>query len=119
MTIPDDTDGKTTYTIVHNEAEKRFELLLQGAADGDRAVATYTRFAVHGDANSKPTGIAYTSVRVPGAYEGRGIGTQLVRHILDYARTNSFTVDPVCPFVKAYMKRFPEYKPSNNLPTLD
>lgn len=117
MTTPDDP---TAHAIVHNETDCQFELRLQDkAVGGDMATASYQRFAIHGDANSHPTGIAYTSVNVPEAYEGKGIGTRLVRHILDYARANGFTVDPVCPFVKAYMKRYPEYKPSDNLPSLD
>lgn len=113
------TTEKPTYTIAHNEADQQFELLLQDATDGDKAVAKYKRFAVHGDANSQPTGIAYTSVHVPKEYEGKGVGTQLVKHILEYAKQNSYTVDAVCPFVAAYIKRYPEYKPSSNLPSLD
>jgi uncharacterized protein len=46
---------------------------------------------------------------VPRELEGRGIGSTLVRGILDIARTQGLTVQAVCPFVKAYLDRHPEY----------
>ena len=46
---------------------------------------------------------------VPKELEGHGIGSALVRGVLDLARAKSEKVIPVCPFVKAYMDRHPEY----------
>jgi uncharacterized protein len=46
---------------------------------------------------------------VPKELEGHGIGSALVRGVLDLARASGEKVIPVCPFVKAYMDRHPEY----------
>jgi hypothetical protein len=46
---------------------------------------------------------------VPKELEGRGIGSTLVRGLLDIARTQGLKVNAVCPFVKAYLDRHSEY----------
>lgn len=46
---------------------------------------------------------------VPSAIEGRGYASQLAKTALDYARAGSLRVVAQCPFVRAYMKRHPEY----------
>ena len=83
--------------VVLNEAEHRFELVV----DGHRAYEVFERF---------PGGIAYLHTVVSPALEGRGIGSRLVRHVLDYAVRHHLLVRPDCPFVKAYTDRHPEYQ---------
>jgi predicted GNAT family acetyltransferase len=46
---------------------------------------------------------------VPKELEGHGIGSALVRGVLDIARSQGLKVVPVCPFAKAYIERHPEY----------
>jgi uncharacterized protein len=46
---------------------------------------------------------------VPKELEGHGIGSALVRGVLDTARAEGLKVVPVCPFAKAYMDRHAEY----------
>ena len=46
---------------------------------------------------------------VPKELEGRGIGSALIRGVLDIARAEGLKVKPVCPFAKAYVERHPEY----------
>jgi predicted GNAT family acetyltransferase len=46
---------------------------------------------------------------VPKELEGRGIGSALIRGVLDTARAQGLKVKPVCPFAKAYVERHPEY----------
>ena len=46
---------------------------------------------------------------VPKALEGRGIGSALIRGVLDIARAQGLKVNPVCPFAKTYIERHPEY----------
>jgi hypothetical protein len=46
---------------------------------------------------------------VPKALEGRGIGSALIRGVLDTARSQRLKINPVCPFAKAYIQRHPEY----------
>ena len=46
---------------------------------------------------------------VPKELEGRGIGSALVRGLLEIARAQGLKVHAVCPFVKAYLDRHAEY----------
>ncbi len=46
---------------------------------------------------------------VPPAWEGRGIGSRLVKAALEYARKQGYRIVPVCSFVAAYLRRHPEY----------
>lgn len=49
--------------------------------------------------------ILITHTEVPHAYEGRGIAGQLVRAVLDWARSEGLRVRPLCSYVAAYMRR--------------
>jgi predicted GNAT family acetyltransferase len=51
--------------------------------------------------------LAHTEV--PPALEGRGIGSALAKHALDYARENKLEVVPSCPFIAAYIRSHPTY----------
>ena len=46
---------------------------------------------------------------VPKELEGRGVGSSLIRGVLDAARAEGLKVKPRCPFAKAYIERHPEY----------
>jgi uncharacterized protein len=43
------------------------------------------------------------------AFEGRGIGGALARHVLDEARAEKRRVTVKCPFILAWLARHPEY----------
>ena len=79
-----------------NTTRHRFELDL----DGHTAFATYKR------ADGVLT-ILHTEV--PKELNGRGIGSKLVRGMLDLARAEGLKVVPLCPFVASYMDKHPEY----------
>ena len=53
--------------------------------------------------------IVFTHTEVPREYEGQGIANRMIRHVLDEARANEMQVHPMCPFVKLFVKRHPEY----------
>ncbi|MEO7964599.1 MAG: GNAT family N-acetyltransferase [Gemmatimonadaceae bacterium] len=53
--------------------------------------------------------ITLTHTEVPEAAEGHGVGAALVRFALDDARKRGLRVVPLCPFVKIWIKRHPEY----------
>ena len=46
---------------------------------------------------------------VPKELEGRGIGSALIRGVLDAARAEGLKVNALCPFAKAYIERHSEY----------
>ena len=53
-------------------------------------------------------GLLIKHTEISTAYEGRGFGGQLVRHILEDARRQGRGVIPVCPYAAAYIKKHPE-----------
>jgi predicted GNAT family acetyltransferase len=83
-------------TIRENAELHRFEL----AADGHVAFSNYRR-------SDGLLTILHTEV--PRALEGRGIGSTLIRGVLDAARAEGLKINPVCSFAKAYVDRHPEY----------
>ncbi|MFA6266435.1 MAG: GNAT family N-acetyltransferase [Pseudolabrys sp.] len=86
-----------TDTVRDNPARNRFEL----ATDAGTAIANYRR---------DDRTITITHTEVPRAVEGRGIGSQLVRGMLDQIRQEGRKVVPLCSFVAAYISRHPEYR---------
>lgn len=58
-----------------------------------------------------PGRIRLIHTEVPERLEGQGCATELAKFALDYARERHLRVDPICPFVVAYLKRHPEYTP--------
>ena len=83
--------------VRHNVAASRFELQV----GENTAVLEYT---LQGDT------ITFTHTGVPAELEGSGIGSQLARAGLDYARAKALKVVPVCWFVAGYIERHAEYK---------
>lgn len=87
----------TDADIVLNESQQRFEL----DVDGHLAYAAFLR---------QPGVIIYNHTVVPQAVGGRGVGSRLVRHALDYAAKQGLKVRPDCSFVRSYIDRHPEYQ---------
>ena len=53
--------------------------------------------------------ITFIHTQVLPEAEGRGVGGQLARSVLDEARARGLRVRPLCPFIAAWMRRHPEY----------
>lgn len=53
--------------------------------------------------------VALRHTVVEPAAEGRGVGSALARSALDWIRAKDLKVDPVCPFVAAWIERHPDY----------
>lgn len=77
--------------------DRQFEVRL----DDDVAFAEYQ---VKGDS------IVFPHTVVPPAFEGHGIGTQLVEAGLAYAKEQGLLVRPHCSFFRAYIKKRPELR---------
>lgn len=61
-----------------------------------------------------------THTRVPPLIRGRGVAAELMRSALELAAANGWTVNPVCAYAVAYMKRHPdEQADSHNEELLD
>jgi predicted GNAT family acetyltransferase len=84
----------------------RFELINDGHRYRALLAADEVGFAdVDPIAND---GLLIKHTEVAPAFEGRGFGGQLVRHMLEDARRQARGVIPVCPYAAAYIKRHPE-----------
>jgi predicted GNAT family acetyltransferase len=82
--------------IRDNVNDSRFELTLDGSPAG---FLTY---------ELRPGAIALLHTEIDPAFEGRGLGTTLIRGALDSARQRGLKVLPYCPFVKAHLQKHPE-----------
>jgi predicted GNAT family acetyltransferase len=69
---------------------------------GDELVG-FIDYRVHGDL------IRLLHTEVLPAFNGQGHAGTLARSALDDARTRGRSVDPVCPYVAAYIDKHPEY----------
>ena len=82
-------------TITHNVAQHRFEACVEG-------------MLAHCDYRLDGTVLQLIHTEVPAALEGRGIAARLVAAALAWARAEGLSVDPVCSYVRAYMRRHAE-----------
>lgn len=51
-----------------------------------------------------------THTEVPPEFEGKGVGSRLVKQTLEQIKAEDAKVIPSCPFVARYIERHPEYK---------
>jgi predicted GNAT family acetyltransferase len=89
--------GSAQVVVRDNPDESRYELLLDGDVVGE---LRYRR---------RPDAVSLVHTEVSASREGRGLGAQLVGHVLDELRAHGEKIVPLCPFVRAYIRRHPEY----------
>ncbi len=86
-------------------------------ADGIQVddVPAESRFVVRGSDGAAEleyhvngTRLVLIHTEVPDAWEGRGVGGQLVRAALRRAAAAALTVVPWCPFARDWLKRHPD-----------
>ena len=83
--------------INDNKEKNRVEI----SVDGD--LAGFVEYHDHG------TTRAFLHTEIGSAYEGRGLASELIRSVLDEARSTGRHVLPYCGFVRGYIKRHAEY----------
>ena len=85
--------------IVRNDDANRYEALVNGALAG---FAEYTLTS---------STITFTHTEVDDEYEGQGVGSALAQGALDDAiRRGDRRIKVVCPFIKAWIERHPDYQ---------
>lgn len=84
--------------VAHNPEASRYEIRVDGVLAG---------FA---DYRTRPGRIVFTHTEISEEFEGRGLGSRLVREALDSARAAGVTVTSLCDFVADYIRRHPEYE---------
>lgn len=85
----------TGYSVVHRPEEARFEVLV----DGQRSSVEYRQ---------RDGVMCIVHTGVPPALEGRGIAAALVESALAHARAQGWKVQPMCSYVRVYMRRHPQ-----------
>jgi uncharacterized protein len=84
--------------IVLNRDKNRFEL----HADGKLSIVVFEQVDEHT--------LALTHTEVHPDLEGQGVGSNLVKQVLEYASAHTLKIVPLCPFVATYLKRHPDWK---------
>jgi len=90
-------NSEKTLDITHNQAAKRFETSINDQTG-------YISYQERGDT------LVYDHTIVPQSLGGRGVGSALVKHALDYAREHNKKVVPQCSFVASYINKHPDYQ---------
>ncbi|HUF25664.1 MAG TPA: GNAT family N-acetyltransferase [Gemmatimonadaceae bacterium] len=85
------------HGVVDNVEFSRFE---RHGPHGELAVLEYKR---------SPGMLHLLSTEVPASLEGQGYAGTLARWALDFAAREGLGVGAVCPFVRAYLQKHPEF----------
>ena len=86
-----------TITITNNTDKHRYEAQLDGQLAG---------FCEY---NLLSNAVMFTHTEVMPAFEGKGVGSALARHVLDEARAQATPVIPACQFIAGYIRKHREY----------
>jgi predicted GNAT family acetyltransferase len=54
--------------------------------------------------------VIFTHTEVSPAFEGKGVGSALAKGALDAVRAAGGVVEPLCPFIAAWIRRHPAYQ---------
>ena len=84
-------------TVRDNATELRYELL-----DGDTVIGLI-RYRL------EPGAVALIHTEIEPAHEGQGLGSELVKGALDDLRGRGLRLVPICPYVRSWLERHPEY----------
>jgi len=84
-------------SVVNNPEARRFEIHADGKLAG---FVAYERTSEE---------VSFTHTEIDPAFEGKGLGSILIREVLDATRAEGKSVLPFCPFVRRYVQRHQEY----------
>ncbi|MGC4952891.1 GNAT family N-acetyltransferase [Actinomadura citrea] len=84
--------------ITDNAEQGRYEIRVDGDLAG---FAEYER----GEG-----AVVFTHTEVDSAFEGKGVGSALARGALDDVRAKGRSVVPLCPFIKKWIGKHPDYQ---------
>lgn len=88
--------GMPAVRVEHRSAERRYVV----EEDGHTAVLEYRRLG---------RSFVFTHTGVPEELAGHGVGSALVATVLDEVRAKDLVAVPLCPFVRSYIRKHPEY----------
>ena len=82
-----------SISILKNDGLNRFEIY----SDGE--LAGFAEFKIENQM------ISYTHTEIDTRFGGQGLGSQLIKEVLDEALEQNLEVAPYCSFVTAYIKK--------------
>lgn len=85
-------------SVVLNRDKHRFEL----HTGGKLSIVVFSQLDDHT--------LALTHTEVASDLEGQGVGSNLVKQVLDYVEAHKLKIVPLCPFVATYIKRHPDWQ---------
>ncbi|MFI6759473.1 GNAT family N-acetyltransferase [Micromonospora sp. NPDC050417] len=97
MTNPSATDSSADPIVELDLRRHRYTIAVAGQ------VAGFTQFFDHDRQR------VFFHTEIGKEYGGQGLGTRLIAEALDDVRAAGFRVVPICPFVKSYLDRHPQY----------
>lgn len=86
-----------TPSVRRNDAERRYEILLDGTIAGS------TEYRDRGDRR------VFHHTETDDAFAGQGLASQLVQQALTDVRASDRRVVPVCPFVAHYVEKHHDF----------
>lgn len=90
----------STVNVENNPKQGRYEAHIDGNLAG------FAEYMLSGDKL-----IVFTHTEVEPNFEGQGVGSKIARFALDDVRDDgSRSVLPLCPFIKGWILRHPDYK---------
>ena len=100
----------TDATFRHNVDRERFEVLADGHVIGKAAYKAY-------DDGGSPQRIFYHTV-INEEFGGQGLAGRLAEVALNETVSEGLGIVPVCPFIKKFLTKHPEYAANATAPTL-
>ena len=94
--------NESTITVRQNSSRHRYELL-----DGDKVIGKAHWLSFDRDASSERI---FFHTTVDDDYAGQGLAGKLARFALEDTIAEGLKVVPVCPYIKVYLRKHPEFQ---------
>jgi len=85
------------FEVRDHPSASRYEIVADGQVAG---FVTY---------RANPGRLALIHTEVLPDFEGHGVGSRLAAGVLDDIRRRGLAVVPICPYIKAFIDRHPDY----------
>ncbi|EMY32898.1 hypothetical protein D477_017779 [Arthrobacter crystallopoietes BAB-32] len=100
-------DAGQAIAVVHNPERRRYEL-----QDGGKVIG-FTKYRFRSNQNQ----MVFVHTEVDDAYAGQGLASKLARFALDDVRAAGRRIVPLCPYIRAWVRKHPEYLDAVDMPT--